>query len=77
MTASEKKYSETLPNIEPMTVSPDVAAARLGISLRSVYTHIATGEIRSFKDGKRRCIPVAELQRFIDRRMSEAGGGEA
>lgn len=72
MTASEKKYAKIMPDIEPMTVSPDVAAARLGISLRGVYVHIASGEIRSFKDGKRRCIPVGELQRFIDRRMAES-----
>ena len=72
MTNSERKYAGEMPQVEPLAVSPDGAAARLGISLRAVYAHVATGEIRSFKVGKRRCIPVAEIQRFIDRRMAEA-----
>lgn len=58
--------------IEPLAHSPDRAAQRLGISTRAVYTHIASGEIRSFKDGKRRLIPDAELQRFVARKMAEA-----
>jgi excisionase family DNA binding protein len=59
--------------IEPLAHSPDRAAQRLGISTRAVYTHIATGELRSFKDGKRRLIPDAELQRFVQRKMAQAG----
>jgi excisionase family DNA binding protein len=60
------------PNIEPLAHSPDRAAHRLGISTRAVYTHIATGELRSFKDGKRRLIPDTELQRFVQRKLAEA-----
>jgi excisionase family DNA binding protein len=59
--------------IEPLAHSPDRAAQRLGISTRAVYTHIATGELRSFKDGKRRLIPDVELQRFVQRKMAQAG----
>lgn len=58
--------------VEALAHSPDRAALRLGISTRAVYTHIATGELRSFKDGKRRLIPDAELQRFVDRKMAQA-----
>jgi excisionase family DNA binding protein len=58
--------------IEPLAHSPDRAAQRLGISTRAVYNHIATGELRSFKDGKRRLIPDTELQRYVQRKMSEA-----
>ena len=57
---------------EPLTYSPDRAAQRLGISTRAVYTHIATGELRSFKDGKRRLIPETELQRFVRRKLAAA-----
>ena len=39
------------PIIEPLAHSPDRAAQRLSISTRAVYAHIATGELRSFKDG--------------------------
>lgn len=58
--------------IEPLAHSPDRAAQRLGISTRAVYTHIATGELRSFKDGKRRLIPDTELQRYVQRKMDES-----
>ena len=60
------------PNIEPLAHSPDRAAQRLGISTRAIYTHISTGELRSFKDGKRRLIPDTELQRFVQRKMAGA-----
>ena len=56
----------------PLALSPDLAAQRLSISTRKVYDHIATGELKSFKDGKRRLIPETELQRFVDRKMAEA-----
>ncbi len=60
------------PKLEPLAHSPDRAAQRLGISTRAVYAHIASGELRSFKDGKRRLIPDAELQRFVTRKMAQA-----
>ena len=59
------------PKIGPLAHSPESAAKRLGdISVRSVYTHIATGELRSFKVGKRRLIPDTECVRFVERRMA-------
>ena len=58
--------------IDPLAHSPERAAQRLGISTRAVYTHIATGELRSFKDGKRRLIPDAECQRFVQRKLAQA-----
>ena len=60
------------PQLEPLAHSPDRAGQRLGISTRQIYTHIATGELRSFKAGKRRLIPETELQQFVARRMAEA-----
>ena len=60
------------PKLEPLAHSPDRAAQRLGISTRAVYTHISTGELRSFKDVKRRLIPDTELQRFVQRKMAAA-----
>jgi excisionase family DNA binding protein len=57
---------------EPLALSPENAAHRLGISTRAVYTLIASGELRSFKLGKRRLIPDAECQRIVARKMAEA-----
>lgn len=58
--------------VQPLAHSPDRAGLRLGISTRAVYLRIATGELRSFKDGKRRLIPETELQRFVQRKLAEA-----
>lgn len=69
---SERWHAVTDTKLEPLVHSPDRAAQRLGISTRAVYTHIANGELRSFKDGKRRLIPDTELKGFVDRRMAAA-----
>lgn len=58
--------------VEPLSHSPKRAAQRIGISERAVYTLIATGELRSFKIGKRRLITDAECQRLTARAMAEA-----
>lgn len=62
--------------IEPLAYSPDDAAKRIGISTRAVYCHIATGELRSYKDGKRRLIPETECQGYVQRRMAETGASQ-
>ncbi len=59
--------------VQPLAHSPDRAAQRLGISTRAVYNRIASGEIRSFKDGKRRLIPDSECQSYVQRKMALAG----
>ncbi len=63
---------EEKPRVEPLAHSPDRAAVRIGISTRAVYELIASGELRSFKQGKRRLIPDAECQRLVARKMAEA-----
>lgn len=60
------------PTLDPLAHSPDSAAKRIGTNTRAIYNLIATGELRSFKLGKRRLIPDAECQRLIQRRMAEA-----
>lgn len=62
---------DTQDRIEPLAHSPDRAAHRIGVSLRAIYSNIASGELRSFKVGKRRLIPDAELVRFVERKMAE------
>jgi excisionase family DNA binding protein len=59
----------TLP---PLALSPDSAAQRIGISTRAVYAAIASGELRSFKIGKRRLISDTELQSLVQRKMAQA-----
>jgi excisionase family DNA binding protein len=62
----------TIDPIEPLAHSPEGAAKRLGISVRAVYTLIATGELRSYKEGKRRKIPDSECQRRVQRKLADA-----
>lgn len=62
---------ETL-EIEPLAHSPNGAAKRIGESVRAVYTHIASGELRSYKSGKRRLITDAECKRYVERKMAQA-----
>jgi excisionase family DNA binding protein len=52
--------------------SPEKAAKRISTSTRQVYLLIATGELRSFKSGKRRLIPDSELVRYVERKLQEA-----
>ena len=59
--------------LEPLAHSPEGAGKRIGESTRAVYTHIASGELRSYKSGKRRLILDAECQRYVQRKMAEAG----
>lgn len=59
--------------LQPLAHSPDSAAQRIGISTRAIYTAIATGELRSFKIGKRRLITEVELQGLVQRKMAQAG----
>lgn len=49
-------------------LSPKREAARvLGISVRTLETLIALGELKSVRVGRRRLIPRAELERFVRR----------
>lgn len=54
----------------PLAHSPDRAAIRLGVSTRHVYLMLASGELRSFKAGKRRLIPEEELQNWVRKKMA-------
>lgn len=52
---------------EPMLVSPKTAARRLDISLRQVWTLIASGKLRTIKLSPR-CtrIPESDLRRLAE-----------
>jgi excisionase family DNA binding protein len=58
--------------LPPLALSPHNAAQRIGISTRAVYAAIASGELRSFKIGKRRLITDTELQSLVLRKMAQA-----
>jgi excisionase family DNA binding protein len=49
----------------PLAVSPRKAARYLDVGHDAIYQLIGQGRIRSVKLGRRRLIPVSELQRFL------------
>ena len=57
--------------VPPLVYSPNDAAIRLAIPLRAVYSLISAGQLRSYKDGKRRLIPDTELLRHVQQKMAE------
>ncbi len=50
-----------------LAVGVQEAARRLGVSERTVATLLARKELRSRRIGRRRVIPVNELERFLRR----------
>ncbi len=56
----------------PLTVTPDRAADMLGIAPRKVREMIYSGELPSFKVGKRWLIPIRELEKWISDQVRQA-----
>lgn len=44
---------------------PEVAALLGGLSLRTVYNHLGTGELRAIKIGGRRVVLAEDLEAFL------------
>ena len=59
--------------ITPLAHTVDEAMRRLTVGRTTMYELIKAGEIRPFKIGRKTLIPEAELRRFIDARMAQAG----
>ena len=57
-----------------LVLSVREAAEVLRISRQSLYVVLNNGELKSIKVGKRRLVPVAELERFVSAKLT---GGAA
>jgi excisionase family DNA binding protein len=53
------------PAPQPVTLSKARVAASLGLSVRSVHTLIASGELHAIRVGGRVLVPVAALEAFV------------
>jgi excisionase family DNA binding protein len=51
---------------------PEEAAAVLGVSRDVIFKLLADKEIRSFRSGRVRLIPVEEIRDYVQRKMAEA-----
>ncbi len=58
------------PKLSPLAVSPRRAAQYLDVGHDAIYTLLNQGRIRSVKLGRRRLIPVVELERFLADEMA-------
>lgn len=59
-------------DLVPLAHTVPDACQRLGVSRSTLYELIASGEIRSFKVGKRTLIAESELQQLIQRKLGVA-----
>lgn len=51
---------------EPLTVSVEEAAKRLGVSPATIRRMLVAGLIQSVRIGKRRMVPMSELRRLAE-----------
>lgn len=65
------KLDDALREDTRLAVGMDEAARRIGISRRLLDTLVAAGEVRSFKSGARRLIPVDALEDYVARKARE------
>lgn len=56
---------ETNVVVNPLAVSPRRAATYLGVGHDAIYQLLNQGRLRSVKLGRRRLIPLSELERFL------------
>jgi excisionase family DNA binding protein len=49
-----------------LAVAPEEAAAMIGVSRSHFYEHVAP-ELRVVRSGRRRLVPVTELERWLER----------
>jgi excisionase family DNA binding protein len=58
--------------LPPLAVSPDEAAAMLGVS-RDYFDEHVIGDLRVVRVGRRILVPVAELKRWLTRHAARTG----
>ena len=52
--------------LEPLAYCPEDAALVMGLARTAVYALIRDGKLKSVKEGKRRIIPRAAIQAYLD-----------
>jgi excisionase family DNA binding protein len=58
---------------QQLLLSVPEAAARLGIGRTFAWQLVHAGELRAVAVGRRRLVPVAELERFVAARLQGEG----
>lgn len=58
--------------VEPLAISVTGAGKALDCSTRHIINLINTGELESFKSGRRRLVPIDGLKRYIAKKRKES-----
>lgn len=62
-------------HVEPRLLAVRDAATATGLSRSNIHKLIASGELASIKVGRRRLIPVAAIDEYVDRLRAEQAAG--
>jgi excisionase family DNA binding protein len=57
--------------VKTLALRPNQAAAALGIGRDRLFDLLRAGEIRSYREGNMRIIPVSALEEYLARRLQE------
>jgi excisionase family DNA binding protein len=57
---------------EPLLISVREAAQRLGLGRDATYALVREGRLRTLAVGRRRLVPVRELEAFVEREAQES-----
>lgn len=58
--------------MQPLVISVKEAEAALNIGRTKIYKRIRNNELITYKEDRRRCVPVVALHEYVMRRYAEA-----
>lgn len=64
------------PELSKFAYGVDDAAAAIGITRSHLYRAISNGELRSYRDGRRRMVSANALREYVAKREREAAASE-
>ena len=64
--------TEGIRALQPLVLGPAAAARVLGIDRTMLYRLLASDALKSLKIGRRRLVPVSELEDFVRRQIEES-----
>lgn len=70
-TRNDGKVNTMTTETKALALRPNQAAAALGIGRDKLFDLLAAGEIKSFREGNTRLIPVRAIEEFLERRLAE------
>jgi excisionase family DNA binding protein len=70
--ATVKKALQSVPDVKPRVVNPNVACVMLDVSKPYLYDLLKQGAIESYLDGPYRKITVASIDTYIEKNLATA-----